>query len=183
MCRMLAFTLAMTLAVLTPTVAQAAKDIHDWENVVKLKLNTPVMILLWNGDRIAGHLVAADNDRLLVDSHGRRSSILVADRSVDRASVEWVVKISEGRFPDAEKWMLAGTLGGAAAGVVLTVVRDSREAADGAWILGGLGGAALGFFASSAAVAGVAIGGNLPAIFHHRKVVYEGQRSPPVPIK
>jgi len=74
--------------------------------------------------------------------------------------------------------MIAGAVAGGAVGVTVGAVGDIRHGDNGRWLLGGLGGAGLGFLVSCAALAAVATV-EVARIPGRRQVVYEDKSIQP----
>lgn len=74
--------------------------------------------------------------------------------------------------------MTIGAVAGGAIGVGTGAIGDAKHGNNGRWLVDGFAGAVLGFFASCAVLAGVAVvhAAQLP---RHTKVIYEDNNPPP----
>jgi len=166
--------LAALLALLLVAPHLPAHTRHDWGEVEKLTPEMLVTISLWNGDTLSGHVISANDSGLQLETRERRTrgtaNLL---REIDRTDIQKITRIPALNLPNPEKWMAAGALIGAGAGVTVGAVEDARQGNNGRWFLGGVAGAALGFFGSGVVLVSVGIGKSVPVLAHHVKLVYE----------
>jgi hypothetical protein len=166
-------TLAAVLVILLFVPTLPARSDHDWQNAEKLKRGTTVEVLLSSGENIRGEVEGVSDTGMQIAAVGGNVDLRVGWlRDVDRASVRRIVRIRQTKFPDARRWMIIGAVAGGAIGVTTRAVGDIEHGNNGRWILGGLGGAGLGFLVSCAALAAV---GTVEAaqVPRHRQIVYE----------
>jgi hypothetical protein len=168
--------LAVLLAVLVLANELPAQSKHDWNNVQKLKPRISLQVLLWSGETLTGRLITASNSGLRLAP----ADAIGTPRDLARSTVRKVIRTRQHKLPDPEKWMIIGAVAGGAIGTTSGAISDAAHHENNArWFTGGLAGAALGFFASCAALATV----GAVELFHHNTVVYEdtGTRPPSSP--
>ncbi len=165
--------LAVMLVVLLVAPELPARTNRDWENVKKLKSGTSVEVLLWRGENISGEVESVSDTGVQIATVGGNIDPRVGWlRDVDRASIRRVVRIQRINFPDSKRWMITGAVAGGAIGVTTGAVEDVQHGNNGRWLLGGLGGAGIGFLVSCGALAAVAVV-QVARLPNHRQVVYE----------
>jgi hypothetical protein len=172
-------TVTTVLIVLLFVPELPARSDHGWENVKKLKAGTSVEVLLSSGEDVCGEInSASDTGVQIATASGNVDQRIGWLRDVDRASVRRIVRFRRNNLPDSKRWMIAGAVAGGAVGVTVGAVGDIRHGNNGRWLLGGLGGAALGFLVSCAALAAVATV-EVAQIPGRRQLVYEDKRIQP----
>ena len=165
-------TLAVLLAVLWLANDLPAQSKHDWNNLQKLKPFTELRVMLWNGEILTGRLFTVSNSELRLTSPDATSS----PRDLARHSIRKVIRTRQHKLPDPAKWMITGAIAGGAIGATSGAIHDATHHENNfSWFTGGLAGAALGFFVSCAALAGV----GAVELFHHESVVYEDPAARP----
>jgi len=169
-------TLTILLIVLLLAPEVPARGNGDWENVKKLKRGTDVEISLWSGENLNGKIQDVNNTGLQLAAADRSSPGIGWLRDVDRASIRTVVRFRRPYLPDGKRWMVTGAVAGGAIGAAGGAVSDVAHGNNGRWLLGGLGGAGLGFLASCAALAAVGVV-DTARMVHRRDLVYEGTSS------
>jgi hypothetical protein len=169
-------TLAALLIALSLAPGLPARNNDDWENVKKLKHGTDVEISLWSGENLNGKIEDVNNTGLQLTAADRSGPGIGWLRDVDRASIRTVVRFRRPYLPDGKRWMVTGAVGGGLIGVTAGAVSDAEHGNNGRWLLGGLGGAGLGFLASCAALAAVGVVDTAKMV-HRRDLVYEGTRN------
>jgi hypothetical protein len=170
--------LAVLLAALLAAPAISARDAHDWANVKKLNPGTPVRVLLWSGESLGGELDAVSDSTLRLSVADSSAPQTGWSQTLDRASIHRVSRARRNDPPNPNHWLIGGAVAGGAAGVIVGAVQDARRGTSGRWLLGGFGGAVLGFVAAVAAVGTVAIAKTARNASHVR-VVYEDAGAPP----
>jgi hypothetical protein len=160
------------LAVLSFTSGLFAKSNHDWKRAEKLKPGTAVLISLWNGRLISGSIEAVGPATLRIDTADPEVGV-GSWEEFDRANIRRIVRMRQKNLPDPERWMLIGTLVGGGVGFTSGAIYDVAHHENYHWLTGGFGGAVLGFFGSSAILAGVGV---FDLFRHHGTLVYEDQR-------
>lgn len=166
-------TLTALLIVLLLVPELSARSSHDWATVKKLKVGTSVEVLLRRGENISGEVESVSDAGMQIATVGGNIDPRVGWlRDVDRASIRRIVRIRRSNFPDPKRWMIIGAVAGGAVGVTTGAVGDIEHGNNGRWILGGLGGAGLGFLVSCGALAAVAAV-QVARLPNHRQVVYE----------
>ncbi|MGD0401788.1 MAG: hypothetical protein ABSB66_01205 [Candidatus Acidiferrales bacterium] len=174
---MLRRTLTALLIVLLAVPELPAHSVHDWENAKKLKRGSSVEVLLQSGENIRGEVEDVSDAGMQIATEGGNIEPRVGWlRDVDRASVRRIVRIRQTKFPDSRRWMITGAVAGGAIGLTAGAVGDIEHGNNGRWILGGLGGAGLGFLVSCAALAAVATV-HIAQTPRRRDVVYEDTTS------
>lgn len=170
---MLRRTITAVLVVFMFVPTLPARGNNDWKNAENLKRGTTVEVLLSSGENIRGEVEGVNDTGIQIATVGGKIDPRVGWlRDVDRASIRRIVRIRQSRFPDSKRWMITGAVAGAAIGVTTGAVGDIEHGNNGRWLLGGLGGAGLGFFFSCAALAAVATV-EVARLPNHRHVVYE----------
>ncbi|SRR5258708_6713863 len=161
--------LVIVFTVLSLTSAMFAKNDHSWEHVEKLKPGTPVLISLWSGRLINGNVDAVGPATLRIDTADPEIGVgsLV---EFSRADIRRIVRPPRRNLPNAERWMLIGTLVGGGVGFTSGAIYDAAHHENYHWFTGGFGGAVLGFFGSCAILAGVGV---VEIFHHHGGLVYE----------
>jgi hypothetical protein len=166
-------TLTALLVVLMFVPTVPARSNNDWQNAEKLKRGTTVEVLLSSGENIRGEVEDVSDTGMQIATEGGNIDPRVGWlRDVDRASIQRIVRIRGTSFPDSRRWMIVGAVGGGAIGVATGAVQDVEHGNNGRWLLGGLGGAGLGFLASCGVLAVVAAV-RVAELPRHRQVVYE----------
>ena len=173
-------TLTALLIVLLLVPDLPARTNHGWENVKKVKPGTPIQILLWTGDDVRGELDEVSDTGLRLYTADRTAPQTTRERDVDRKNIRRIAVIRHENLPDSGHWMRVGALTGAAVGAAAGGIQGARQGNNGRWILGGLAGALLGFFASCAVLAAVDTA-KLAQGQRHAKVIYEAKEPPPPP--
>jgi len=170
--------LLVTLSGFAP--ALSAKDKSDWVNVQKLQPGTPVLLLLSSGEQLHGTLDVVENAGLRLTMLNRTNNSIGPSRQVDRTSIRKLVRFRRPKLMDSGFWILAGTMAGGAIGATSGAIYDGTHHDNKThWLSEGLGGTAIGFLASCAAVAGA---DTFVLLFRHSTVVYENDRLPvPLP--
>ena len=172
-------TLTTMLIVLLFVPELPARSNHDWHKVKNLKSGTTVEVLLSSGENISGEVGGvSDTGMQIAATSGNVDPRVGWLRDVDRASVRRIVRFRRTNLPDQRRWMIAGAVAGGAVGVTVGAVGDIRHGDNGRWLLGGLGGAGLGFLVSCAALAAVATV-EVARIPGRRQVVYEDKSIQP----
>ncbi len=160
-------------AILSLAPGACAKSKHDWQQVEKLKSGTPILIALWNGRLVNGTVDAVGPASLRIDTADPEVGVgsLEEFRQPD---VRKIVRVHRTNLPDANRWMLIGTLAGAGIGFTSGAIYDATHHENYHWLAGGFGGAVFGFLGSCAILAGV---GAVDLFHHHDKLVYADPRS------
>ncbi len=172
--RRLVATLLTILTILLFAPELLARGNHGWEHVEKLKPGSLVLISLWSGETLSGHVVAVSPTALRLSTSYPVDTGTGPLPEVGRATIRRIVHVRRPKLPDPERWMLTGALVGGGIGLVSGAIDDAtHHDSTGHWITGGLGGAGIGFFGSCAALAGV----GTAALFRHNTVVYEDNRA------
>jgi hypothetical protein len=163
--RAIAVVLAILLACGAPRAW--ARDVHDWENLQKLKPGTPVQVLLKSGGGLnANFEVASDTSVQVIMLDGSGAN------DVPRNNVKSITQlyIYPPPGPNAQKWVLVGAGAGAVTGAAIGGARDLSHGSNYRWAEGAFGGALLGMMGSVVVFGGVSI---VKAIrFKSEKVVY-----------
>lgn len=166
--------LAMLLAVLLVSPDLAARDIHDWNNVRKLKHGTTVVVDLTNGDEYWGRIESVQENSLTlaVPDHTVAQASWV--HTLDRAAIRQVVR-SRGPvyLPDPRRWMIVGAVAGGAAGVTTGAIEDTQKRNQGRWLLGGVFGSMLGAMGGLVTAGCIAVVQLPRGMAQRDKVVYE----------
>lgn len=170
-------SLATLLVVLLLAPELPAHSNNDWANVKKLKPGTVIEVLLWNGDNLRGELDTVTDAKLQIATADPSAAQANWLRDLDRKSVRRIVRTRQPHLPDSRRWMIAGTVGGAAIGTSVGIAGDIKHGGNYHWFEGAFGGAAMGFVASCAALL-VVIGIDLGQLPRRRQVVYEDYGSP-----
>jgi hypothetical protein len=165
--------LVVLFAVLSLASGAAAKNNHDWKRVEKLKPGTAILISLWNGRLISGSVDAVGPASLRIDTADPEVGVGSLE-DFNEADVRRIVRVHRTNLPDANRWMLIGTLAGAGIGFTSGAIYDATHHENYHWLAGGFGGAVFGFLGSCAILAGV---GTVDLFHHHDKLVYEDPRS------
>lgn len=167
--------LAAIIAVLLLAPHLTAGDVHDWQNVQNLRNGTPILIAFWGGKRLTGNLLKVSDAGLEFVPFRRAHGRTIEPQQVDRADIQRLARIREIVLPDAESWILAGTVGGGAAGAIAGGAYDAtHHSPTPHGLTWGFSGAVIGFLGSVVVLAGVGVVRASPAIVHHTKIVYEG---------
>ncbi len=166
--------LVTTVTVLLFSPELFARDKHSWEQVEKLKPGSSVLVSLWNGDILSGHVVGVSSTGLRLSSFYPPGPGISQEPKIDRAAIKRVVLLRGNKLPDPGTWMLAGTLIGGGVGVTAGAIQDATGRNNGNWVTGGLRGAAAGFLGSCVVLTGV----GATALVRHNKVVYESKTPP-----
>src|SRR5271169_6154963 len=120
--------ITIMLAILTLAPELPAKDKFDWGNVEKLKTGTLVLVVLKTGETLAGRFDSATSAELSITTQGRTYPGSQPVRDIDRESVRRIFRVRHSHNPpDPEKWMLVGTLGGAAVGAAAGGIYDATH--------------------------------------------------------
>jgi hypothetical protein len=168
-------TFAALLIVLLVVPELPARSNGNWKTVRKLKPGTSVEVLLRSGENISGEVEGVSDTGMQIATVGGNVDPRVGWlRDVYRASIRRIVRIRRTSLPDSKRWMITGAVAGAAVGVTTGAVQDAEHGNNGRWILGGLGGAGLGFLVSCGALAAV-VTVQVARLPHHRDVVYEDE--------
>jgi hypothetical protein len=173
-------TLTALLIILLLAPELPARSNRDWGNVKKLKAGTSVEILLWSGENVSGEIDGVNDTGLRLLARDRMSPQASSIRTVDRTSIQRIVRFRQPNLPDSRRWMITGAVAGGAIGVTAGTISDIRHGGDYHWFEGALGGAGMGFLVSCAALAAVGVF-DVARMPGHRKVVYEdpGPHPPP----
>ncbi|HKN59775.1 MAG TPA: hypothetical protein VJW93_01260 [Candidatus Acidoferrales bacterium] len=175
-------TLTALLIVLLLAPEVPARGNRGWQNVKKLKPDTPVLISLWSGENLRGLIDNVSDTGLRLAVPDRTNSQVSWERTVDRATIHKIVRLRDlPNLPDRHKWMVAGAVAGATLGVTTGAISDAKEGYQGGWIIGGLAGGLFGAMAGNVAAGLVGIGEATPALLRRRKVVYEDSGPRPSP--
>jgi hypothetical protein len=165
-------TLTALLIVLLLVPELPARSNRDWETVKKLKPGTPIEVLLWSGENLRGEIDGVSDAGLQLAMAGSNGPGVGRLRQFDRTSIRRIVLIRKLNLPDSKRWMVTGAVAGGAIGFTAGAVTDLKQGGNYHWFEGALGGAAMGFFVSCAALfaAGVV---DVARGSRHHKVVYE----------
>jgi hypothetical protein len=157
------------LVVVSLSSLALARGKGNWSQVEQLKPGTQIWVEQWNGVTWAGRLDSADRSALrLAPNHpfdGHPVEVIY------RSDVRQIVHLRRRFLLDPHSWLAGSTLIGAAAGTTVGAVHESRGGAKGSWLIGGLGGAGIGFFGGCVSEAGF----GLVALFRRDKVVYDAE--------
>lgn len=166
-------TLAILLTILLLVPAAPAQTPHDWNQVEKLKLDDPILIKLWNGEKVRGDFISASDDQMRLGAYDRISIGAIRLREINRADIRRVELVrSDQHLPNPKNWAIGGAIVGGAAGVGLGIHRDNTEPTaceDRCWLLDGASLAGLGAIAGLFSSAFVTIG----HLFRRNKLIYE----------
>jgi hypothetical protein len=168
------FIAVLIMLLLAPELP--ARNNRDWENVKTLKRGTAVVIMLWNGQNLGGEIDHVSDVGLQLATADPQG---VWVRALDRTIIRRIVRTRQIYLPDAKRWMVTGAVAGGAIGVTAGTVLDVRHGENFNWFTDGLGGASMGFLASTMALAGV--GAVDIARGPRSKVVYEDKGNHPPP--
>jgi len=171
-------TLAILLTILLLVPAAPAQTPHDWNQVEKLKLDDPILIKLWNGEKVRGDFISVSDDQMRLGAYDRHSFGAIRLREINRADIHRVELVRRDQhLPNPKKWAIGGAIVGGAAGVGLGIHRDSTEepstCGHGCWLLDGAVGAGGGYMAGLFA----SIGALIFHAFRHNRLVYEDTTS------
>lgn len=156
-----------------------ARSNHDWDNVKKVKPGTTLEIQLKNGDHLYGELDQVSDSALRIYAADNNSAQTNWQRDLDRTQIRRIVRFRRSSdFPNPARWMTIGAVAGGAIGVGTGAIGDARHGNNGRWIVDGFAGAILGFFASCAVLAGVALV-HVAQLPRHTKLIYEDNSPPP----
>jgi hypothetical protein len=172
--------LAIILAALLAAPALPARDIHDWANLKKVKLGTPVHVQLWTGETLGGELDAVSDSTVRLSVADSSAPQAGWSRTVDRASIHRVARVRHTDPPNPNHWLIGGAVAGGIAGIAAGAVQDAKHGNNGRWVVDGFAGAVLGFVAAVAVVGGVLVVKTVSSSSHVR-VVYEDSGAPPPP--
>jgi len=156
-----------------------ARTNHDWDNVKKIKPGTTLEIQLKSGDQLYGELDQVSDSGLRIYAADDKSAQTNWHRDLDRNQIRRIVRFRRSSdLPNPSRWMAIGAVAGGAIGVGAGAIGDAKHGNNGRWLVDGFAGAVLGFFASCAVLAGVAVvhAAQLP---RHTKVIYEDNNPPP----
>ena len=166
--RVVVLLTAMVVLVLAPDLL--ARDKHSWEQVEKLKPGSPVLVGLWSGEILSGHVVTVSPAGVRLSPY-YPVTIGTQLAEIGRATIRRIVLVRHKKLPDPGPWMLTGALVGGGVGATAGAIHDATHH-DGSgphWVTGGLGGAGLGFFGSCVVLTGVGVA----ELFHYNRIVYE----------
>jgi hypothetical protein len=170
--------ITLLFATLFFAVQLSARAVTNWENVEKLKPGTPIWVLLWTGENVAGRVEGVSGTELRVTPFEWTNGGVWTLHEVKRANVQRITRIYHHRLPNSRHWMVVGTVAGGAIGATTGAISDANHHTSTArWFTGGLAGAGLGFFVSCGALAAVGVFELGSDIAHPRRVVYEGLRN------
>jgi len=171
--------LATLLAILMFTPELPARSSHDdWNKVMKLKSGTPVLISLWNGERLGGRIESVTDAGVELDDPDRSSAHGSWQRQIDRSSIQQIARTHEAHLPNPRKWMAIGAAGGAGTAITVGAITEPKATFSGKWLLDGFAGAVLGFIGSCVVVAIVSTGA-LVRNTHQNRIIYESPGPPP----
>lgn len=166
-------TLAILLTILLLVPAAPAQTPHDWNQVEKLKSDDPVLVLLWTGEKLHGHLINASDDELQLGAYIPYEYGVTYFREINRADIHRIELVrSDQHLPNPKNWASGGAIVGGAAGVGLGIHRDNSEPTacqHACWLLDGASLAGLGAIAGLFSSAFVTIG----HLFRRNKLIYE----------
>jgi hypothetical protein len=165
-------TLTALLIVLLLAPELPARSNRDWKNVKELKAATSVEILLWSGENVSGEIDGVNDAGLRLLARDRRNPQASSIRTVDRASIQRILRFRQPYLPDSRRWMVTGAVAGGAVGVTVGAISDIRHGGNYHWFEGALGGAGMGFLVSCAALAAVGVF-DVARMPGRRKVVYQ----------
>ena len=171
-------TLIALLVALLMVPDLPARTNHDWDNVKKIKPGTILEIQLKSGDHVYGELDQVSDSALRIYAADNNSAQTNWQRDLDRKQIQRIVRFRRSSdLPNPAHWMAIGTVAGGAIGVGAGAIGDAKHGNNGRWLVDGFAGAVLGFFASCAVSAGVAVvhAAQLP---HHTNVIYEDNNPP-----
>jgi len=135
-----------------------------------MKQGTPVWVELWKGVTLRGRLQSADGKGLRLVLTYPWDGTPVED--VSRADVRKVIHVRHPFLPDPHTVMVGGAFIGGATGAAAVAIGDKNDCQGCKGfriVLGGVGGAILGFVGAATVEGGFGVYG----LFHHNKVVYE----------
>jgi hypothetical protein len=162
------------LAFFSLSTQMSARTGREWINVEKLKPGILVRVELWKGVTLSGKLQSADPSKLRVvltyPWDGRPVEELA------RADVRRVIHLRHPFLPDPHRAMVGGALIGGATGAAAVALGDKNDCQGCKGlriVLGGVGGAVLGFVGGAAVEGGLGV----VALFHRNQVVYEDTSS------
>lgn len=149
-----------------------ARRSYDWGNVLKLKRGTKILVTFRDDGPLEGRLVSANQSEIRMLTGDTRHGTLL--RAFSRPTIASVTHVKGPRLRDPDPWIKRGALLGAATGITVGVVRDSRAGSGrgGYWLIDGLAGAGLGFLGGCAAAAGKAF----VALARHDELIYVDKR-------
>jgi hypothetical protein len=156
-----------------------ARGNHDWDNVKKIKPGTTLEIQLKSGDQFYGELDQVSDSGLRIYAADNNSAQTNWQHDLDRKQIRRIVRFRRSsHLPNPTRWMAIGAVAGGAIGVGAGAIGDAKHGNNGRWLVDGFAGALLGFFASCAVLAGVAVvhAAQLP---RHTRVIYEDNSLPP----
>lgn len=139
---------------------------HDWSKLSTVKRGTSIVVFLRTGEMVEGSLDGVSSTALVIAGRDYRGGFL---QDVARADVRKVIQIRHAFLPDPHAWIVGGTLIGAGIGATAGAIGDIAHGNNGRWVVGGLAGAGLGFFAACVTAAGIGV----VAMFHRDRVLYE----------
>lgn len=175
-------TISVLLAILLLAPDLPATTNHDWNQVRKIKADTRVTILLWNGERLTGYVEFVDDSGLHLNEEGwRPASQNNQPRQLNREAIRKIVRLPHEHLPNPEKWMAIGTIAGAGAGVTAGAISDVRHGSNGRWFVDGFAGAGLGILGSCMVLVGVGVGATAHRVLNH-KIIYEASSPLNLPI-
>jgi hypothetical protein len=172
---------AALLVVLLLSPDLPARDVHQWQNVEKLKRGTPVLILLQNGTEITGEVETVTDSAVEVAVPDSANYQVAWIQTIQRPTIRRITR-TPGRphLPNPGRWMLVGAVAGGAAGVASGAVSDARNGNQARWLIGGLAGSFGGAMFGLVAAAWVGIVQFPRAILRHKRVIFEAQTAPTV---
>ncbi|HLV94723.1 MAG TPA: hypothetical protein VKS44_06000 [Candidatus Acidoferrales bacterium] len=165
--------LALLIAVPLVVPALPARS-NKWTNVMKLKPGTSVEILLSSGENVSGSIDSASDTGIRLAVPDPTNEQDNGMRTIDRSNIRRVARIvyHPRHLPNQEKWLTIGAVGGGVIGATAGGIADINHGTNGSWLLDGFAGALVGFFASCAALAVVAVV-TVARPTYRSKVVYE----------
>ena len=173
-------TIAAVLCVLLSAQILPAQGSHDWSTVEKLKRRTPVLVVLWSGERVSGRIVRADKNGVELAERVRWDPGTGALREIRRRDIRTVERVRrDENLPNPRTYMVGGAVVGGAAGLGIGIYRDKRDKSvcrGACSIVDTAAGATLGFLGGS--IVGLTVG--VGHVLRRNVVVYEdnSQRPP-----
>ena len=166
-------TLAILLTIFLLVPAAHAQNPHDWTQVDKLKLDDPILIKLWNGEKVRGDFISVSDDQMRLGAYDRHTFGAIRLREINRADIRRVELVRRVQhLPNPKNWVIGGAIVGGAAGVGLGIHRDFSEPSacgHACWLVDVAAAAGLG------ALAGLMAGGlvGIGRLFRRNKLIYE----------
>ena len=166
-------SLAILLSIFLLVPTSPAQTSHDWNSVDKLKLDDPILIQLWSGEKIRGDFISVSDDQMRLGAYDRISIGAIRLREISRADIHRIELVRRDQnLPNPKKWAIGGAIVGGAAGVGLGIHRDISEPTacqHACWFVDGAIGVGGGYIAGLIG----SVGALIFHAFRRNKLIYE----------